>query len=65
MFSVCSALRNNRNVFSVHGPCREDMREYGNRKSLQFRSSKGTALWPEKELEGFVRDVTCAIVTVI
>jgi hypothetical protein len=29
--------------------------------SLEFRSSKGTAVWPKKELE----DVTCAIVTVI
>jgi hypothetical protein len=33
--------------------------------SLEFRSSKGRAVWPEKELEdlGFV--VTCAVVTVI
>jgi hypothetical protein len=26
---VLSALRNSRTVFSVRGPCREDMREYG------------------------------------
>jgi hypothetical protein len=30
LFSVWSALRNNRTVFSVRGPCREDMREYRN-----------------------------------
>jgi hypothetical protein len=30
LFSVWFALRNNRIVFSVRGPCREDMREYGN-----------------------------------
>jgi hypothetical protein len=30
LFSVWSALCNNRTVFSVRGPCREDMREYGN-----------------------------------
>jgi hypothetical protein len=33
--------------------------------SLEFRSSKGTAVWPEEELEDSVRDVTCAIVTII
>jgi hypothetical protein len=33
--------------------------------SLEFRSSKGTAVWPEEELEDLVCDVTCAIVTVI
>jgi hypothetical protein len=49
-------------VFSVRGPCREDMREYGNGNSLEFRSSKGTAMWPEEELEGLVCDVTCAVV---
>jgi hypothetical protein len=29
---------------------------------LEFRSSKGTAVWPEEELEEFVCDVTCAVV---
>jgi hypothetical protein len=29
--------------------------------SLEFRSSKGTAVWPEKELEDLVGDVTCAV----
>jgi hypothetical protein len=28
---------------------------------LEFRSSKGTAVWPEEELEDLVCDVTCAI----
>jgi hypothetical protein len=32
---------------------------------LEFRSSKGTAVWPEEELEDSVCDVTCAVVTVI
>jgi hypothetical protein len=32
---------------------------------LEFRSSKGTAMWLEEELEDLVCDVTCAIVTVI
>jgi hypothetical protein len=58
-------LSNNRTVFSVRGPCREDMREYGNGTSLEFRSSKGTVMWLEEELEDFVCDVTCAIVIVI
>jgi hypothetical protein len=31
---------------------------------LEFRSSKGAAVWPEK-LEDLMRDVTCAIVTVL
>jgi hypothetical protein len=30
--------------------------------SLEFRSSKGTAVWPDEELEDLVCDVTCAIV---
>jgi hypothetical protein len=30
LFSVWCALRNTRTMFSVRGPCREDMREYGN-----------------------------------
>jgi hypothetical protein len=29
--------------------------------SLEFRSSKGTAVRPEEELEDLVCDVTCAI----
>jgi hypothetical protein len=33
--------------------------------SLEFRSSKGKAMWPEEKLEDMVRDVTCAIVTLI
>jgi hypothetical protein len=33
--------------------------------SLEFRSSKGTAMWSEEELEDIVCDVTCATVTVI
>jgi hypothetical protein len=32
--------------------------------SLEFQSSKGTAVWPEEELEDLVCDVTCAIVIV-
>jgi hypothetical protein len=32
---------------------------------FEFRSSKGRAVWPEGELEDFVCDVACAIVTVI
>jgi hypothetical protein len=27
--------------------------------SLEIRNSKGTAIWPEEELEDFVSDVTC------
>jgi hypothetical protein len=30
--------------------------------SLECRSSKETAVWPEEELEDLVCDVTCAIV---
>jgi hypothetical protein len=30
--------------------------------SFEFRSSKGTAVWPEEELEDLVCDVTCAAV---
>jgi hypothetical protein len=30
--------------------------------SLEFRSSKGTGVWPEEELEDLVCDVTCAVV---
>jgi hypothetical protein len=33
--------------------------------SLEFRSSKGIAVWPEEELEDLVCDVTCATVVVI
>jgi hypothetical protein len=33
--------------------------------SLEFRGSKGTAVWPEEELEDLVCDVACAVVTVI
>jgi hypothetical protein len=33
--------------------------------SREFRSSKGTEVWPEEEFEDLVCDVTCAIVTVI
>jgi hypothetical protein len=29
---------------------------------LEFRSSKGTAMWPEEELEDLVCDVTCAVI---
>jgi hypothetical protein len=29
--------------------------------SLEFRSTKGTAVWPEEELEFLVCDVTCAV----
>jgi hypothetical protein len=57
MFSVWPAPCSNRGaVFSVRGRCREDMREYGNgnRFDLSSRSSKGTAVWPEKELEYIV-----------
>jgi hypothetical protein len=32
--------------------------------SLEFRSSKGTAVWPGEELEDLMCDVTCAVVTV-
>jgi hypothetical protein len=51
-------------VFSVRGTCREDVGEYGNLEftSLEFRSSEGTAAWPEEELEDLVCDVTCAVV---
>jgi hypothetical protein len=49
-------------VFFVRGPCQEDMREYGNGNGLEFLSSKGTAVWPEEELEDLVCDVTCAVV---
>jgi hypothetical protein len=37
-FSVWSSLRNNRTVFSVPGPCREDMRKYGNGNWLDLSS---------------------------
>jgi hypothetical protein len=30
--------------------------------SLEFQSSKGTAVWPKEELEDLVCDVTCAVV---
>jgi hypothetical protein len=33
--------------------------------SLEFRSSKETAVWPEEELENLECDITCAIITVI
>jgi hypothetical protein len=33
--------------------------------SLEFQSSKGTAMWPEEESEDLECDVTCAIATVI
>jgi hypothetical protein len=36
---VWSAPRNNRGaVFSVRGPCRDDIREYGNETSLHLSS---------------------------
>jgi hypothetical protein len=38
LFSVWSPLRNNRTVFSVLGPCGEDMREYGNGNLLDLSS---------------------------
>jgi hypothetical protein len=53
-------------VFSVRDPCREDMRiQECELTGLEFRSSKGTAVWPEEELEDLLCDVTCAVVTVI
>jgi hypothetical protein len=68
MFSLWSApCSNRRAVFSVRGPCREDIREYGNGilclelTSLEFRSSKGRAVSPEKELKDMC-NVTCAVV---
>jgi hypothetical protein len=30
--------------------------------SLEFRSSKGTAVWPEEELEDTVCDIACGVV---
>jgi hypothetical protein len=51
-------------MFSVRGPCREDMREYRNRNSLHLSSEvPREQQWPEGELEDLVCDVTCAIVT--
>jgi hypothetical protein len=66
VLSVWSALRNNRIVFSVRGPCRgyERIRER-ELTSLEFRNSEGTAVLPEEILENLVCDVTCAVVTVI
>jgi hypothetical protein len=53
-------------VFSVRGPCREDVEiQEWELISLEFRSSKGTAVWPEEELGDSVCDSACAIVTVI
>jgi hypothetical protein len=45
--------RNNRGaVFSVHGPCREDIREYGNGSSVQLSVGDGHGkLEVEEELE--------------
>jgi hypothetical protein len=34
----------------------------GELTSLEFRSSKGTAVWPEEQLEDLVCDITCAVV---
>jgi hypothetical protein len=50
-------------LFSMRGPCREDMREYGNGNLLHL-SSKGTAVSPEEELEDLVCDVTCDLESV-
>jgi hypothetical protein len=33
-----------------------------NETSLEFRNSKGTAVWPQEELEDFVCDVICAAI---
>jgi hypothetical protein len=53
-------------MFTVRGQCREDMTIRGRElTSLEFRSSKGTAVWPKEELEGLTCDFTCAIVTVM
>jgi hypothetical protein len=30
--------------------------------SLEFQSSKGTAVWPEEELEDLVCDLTCVVI---
>jgi hypothetical protein len=51
-------------VFSVRGLCREGRREYKNENWGDFSSEvpKGTAVWPEEELEDPVCDVTCAVV---
>jgi hypothetical protein len=48
-------------VFSVRGPCQEERTRVWKLTSLEFRSSKGTAVWPEEESEDLVRDVTCAV----
>jgi hypothetical protein len=63
---VWSALRNNISVFSVGSVPRgyERIRER-ELTSLEFRSSEGTAMWPEEELEGLVCGATDAAVTVI
>jgi hypothetical protein len=65
VFSVWSASRNNRRaVFSVAWSVPrgyERIREW-ELTSLEFRSSKRTAMWPEEELEDLVCGVRCAVV---
>jgi hypothetical protein len=52
-------------VFCVRGQGREDSYKRVRKWeliSLEFRSSKGTAAWPEEGLEDLAYDVTFAVV---
>jgi hypothetical protein len=61
-FSVWSALRNNRTVFCAWSVPRgyERIREW-ELTLVEFRSSKGTTVWPEEELENLMYAVICAV----
>jgi hypothetical protein len=66
-FSLWSGPCNNRGaVFSVHGPCRDDVEECGNENWLDLSSEvpkfQGNSRWPEEELEDLLCAVTCAVV---
>jgi hypothetical protein len=63
---VCAMQQKSGCVFCAWSVPRgyERIRE-GELISLEFRSCRGTAVWPEEELEDLVCDVTCAVVTVI
>jgi hypothetical protein len=54
--------RNNRGAaISVCGQCQRFITDMENHL-LEFRSSKGTAVWPEEKLEDLVCDITCDVV---
>jgi hypothetical protein len=60
-FFLCGLRTEQYNCVSYAKRIYERIRERG-LTPLEFRSSKGTALWPREELENLVCEVACAVI---